>query len=149
MGFSPYSNEIRHFKIRQQCFLNKLSNIMFTYLYFCFYGMIFVTVKYINYTRLKGCLLIVIPISAHCILRGHTGPVYSTCFTDGGCFLLSASEDTTGELLKILFNVFAMICTLYLIVRLWSIRDMECLVCYRGHNYPVWGVSSRWASVFV
>lgn len=60
--------------------------------------------------------------STHCILRGHTGPVYSTCFTDGGCYLLSASEDTT--------------------VRLWNMQDMECLVSYRGHNYPVWGVSS-------
>lgn len=60
--------------------------------------------------------------SAHCILRGHTGPVYGTCFTDDGSFLLSGSEDTT--------------------VRLWSMQNMECLVCYRGHNYPVWGVST-------
>ena len=27
-------------------------------------------------------------------------------------------------------------------------QDMECLVSYRGHNYPVWGVSSRWVDVF-
>ena len=30
MGFPPYSNDIRQFKIRQQCFLSKPPNITFT-----------------------------------------------------------------------------------------------------------------------
>jgi WD40 repeat protein len=30
-------------------------------------------------------------------LLGHSGPVYTTCFTPDGSGLLSASEDTTGR----------------------------------------------------
>ena len=33
--------------------------------------------------------------------------MYSTCFTDGGCYLLSGSEDTTGKLSDIYAFYFA------------------------------------------
>ena len=33
-------------------------------------------------------------------LRGHSGPVYDTCFTADGTVLLSASEDTSGKFIN-------------------------------------------------
>ncbi|XP_065897927.1 TAF5-like RNA polymerase II p300/CBP-associated factor-associated factor 65 kDa subunit 5L isoform X2 [Dysidea avara] len=65
--------------------------------------------------------------SAYHILRGHTGPVYGTCFINDR-HLLSSSEDTT--------------------VRLWDMQKMDCLACYRGHNYPVWGVAASPIGVY-
>ena len=61
--------------------------------------------------------------SDHCVLLGHHGPVYSTCFNSTGQFLLSASEDST--------------------VRLWHTGRCSSAVCYRGHAYPVWDVNFR------
>ncbi|XP_033114696.1 transcription initiation factor TFIID subunit 5-like [Anneissia japonica] len=51
-------------------------------------------------------------------MLGHSGPVYSTCFSPDKSFVLSSSEDAT--------------------VRLWSTYTYTNLVCYKGHNYPVW-----------
>ena len=59
--------------------------------------------------------------SVHHILLGHFGPVYGTCFNATGQHLLSASEDCC--------------------VRLWDVQKHRCLVCYRGHAYPVWDVT--------
>ena len=50
-------------------------------------------------------------------LQGHSGPIYSTCFTHDDQYLLSASQDTT--------------------VRLWSTNDYLNKVVYQGHNWPV------------
>ena len=61
--------------------------------------------------------------SDHCVLLGHYGPVYSTCFDSVGQYMLSASEDTT--------------------VRLWHTQRRSSAVCYRGHAYPVWDVAFR------
>jgi len=38
---------------------------------------------------------VIFPNSAYHILRGHTGPIYGTCFINDR-HLLSSSEDTTG-----------------------------------------------------
>lgn len=39
------------------------------------------------------------------ILRGHSGPVYSSCFTHDDQYLLSASEDTTGSFVYTVYNI--------------------------------------------
>ncbi|KAI8569275.1 hypothetical protein RHMOL_Rhmol02G0266300 [Rhododendron molle] len=54
------------------------------------------------------------------LFRGHSGPVYSASFSPVGDFLLSSSSDST--------------------IRLWSTKLNANLVCYKGHNYPVWDV---------
>ena len=59
----------------------------------------------------------------HCILFGHHGPVYGTCFSSNGQFLLSTSEDCS--------------------VRLWNVQRRSCAVSYRGHAYPVWDAAFR------
>jgi len=51
------------------------------------------------------------------VLRGHSGPVYSSCFTHDDKYVLTCSEDTS--------------------VRLWSMADKKNKVMYHGHNYPV------------
>ena len=33
------------------------------------------------------------------------------------------------------------------VVRLWDMQKMDCLACYRGHNYPVWGVAARYSAI--
>ena len=57
-------------------------------------------------------------------LMGHHGPVYGACFSAKGQYLLSSSEDCT--------------------VRLWDVDKRSCVVCYRGHQYPVWNVAFRY-----
>ena len=59
----------------------------------------------------------------HSLLLGHHGPVYGTCFSSNGEFLLSTSEDCT--------------------VRLWNVERKTSVVSYRGHAYPVWDVAFR------
>jgi transcription initiation factor TFIID subunit 5 len=54
------------------------------------------------------------------VLHGHSGPVYSSCFSPDKNHLISSSEDGT--------------------VRLWSLHTWTSLVCYKGHTYPVWSV---------
>ncbi|AQK58818.1 Transcription initiation factor TFIID subunit 5, partial [Zea mays] len=54
------------------------------------------------------------------LFQGHSGPVYSVTFSPFGDFLLSSSSDLT--------------------IRLWSTKLNANLVCYKGHNYPVWDV---------
>ena len=56
-------------------------------------------------------------------LRGHRGAVYSVCFNSKGQYLLSSAEDCT--------------------VRLWDVDKRSCVVCYHGHQYPVWNVTFR------
>ncbi|RKO86930.1 WD40-repeat-containing domain protein, partial [Blyttiomyces helicus] len=52
-------------------------------------------------------------------LVGHSGPVYGVSFSSNK-YLVSCSEDKTA--------------------RLWSLETMSNIVCYKGHNYPVWDV---------
>ncbi|XP_044428621.1 transcription initiation factor TFIID subunit 5 [Triticum aestivum] len=54
------------------------------------------------------------------LFQGHSGPVYSAAFSPFGDFLLSSSSDST--------------------IWLWSTKLNANLVCYKGHNYPVWDV---------
>lgn len=61
----------------------------------------------------------------HKVLLGHHGPVYGTCFSSNGQFLLSTSEDCT--------------------VRLWNVQRRSSVVSYRGHAYPVWDTAFRLA----
>ncbi|EDO43158.1 predicted protein, partial [Nematostella vectensis] len=61
-------------------------------------------------------------------LRGHSGPVYATCFGSEGKILLSASEDTT--------------------VRLWSLHSYSNIVQYKGHNHPVWSLDLSAQSLY-
>ncbi|PIN00738.1 hypothetical protein CDL12_26757 [Handroanthus impetiginosus] len=57
---------------------------------------------------------------SYTLFRGHAGPVHSATFSPFGDFLLSSSSDST--------------------IRLWSTKLNANLVCYKGHNYPVWDV---------
>ncbi|KAK9100240.1 hypothetical protein Scep_023670 [Stephania cephalantha] len=57
---------------------------------------------------------------SYTLFQGHAGPVYSSTFSPIGDFILSSSSDST--------------------VRLWSRKLNANLVCYKGHNYPVWDV---------
>ncbi|XP_065016821.1 transcription initiation factor TFIID subunit 5 isoform X4 [Musa acuminata AAA Group] len=57
---------------------------------------------------------------SYTLFHGHSGPIYSATFSPLGDFLLSSSSDST--------------------IRLWSTNLNANLVCYKGHNYPVWDV---------
>ncbi|XP_022936938.1 transcription initiation factor TFIID subunit 5 isoform X3 [Cucurbita maxima] len=57
---------------------------------------------------------------SYTLFQGHSGPVHSATFSPIGDFVLSSSADTT--------------------IRLWSTKLNASLVCYKGHNYPVWDV---------
>ena len=79
------------------------------------------------------------------MLVGHAGPVYCTSFNTDNSFLASGSEDGTGEsITKVLaylqLSMFLLLCGE---VRLWSLQSYTCLVCFKGHNYPVWSVNFR------
>ena len=65
--------------------------------------------------------------SGHRRLVGHSGPVYGTCFSVDGKFLISGSEDTT--------------------VQLWDLERNASVVCYHGHAYPVWDVTFRYCAL--
>ncbi|XP_073913016.1 TAF5-like RNA polymerase II p300/CBP-associated factor-associated factor 65 kDa subunit 5L isoform X5 [Castor canadensis] len=52
------------------------------------------------------------------VLRGHSGPVYSTRFLADSSGLLSCSEDMS--------------------IRYWDLGSFTNTVLYRGHAYPVW-----------
>ncbi|KAG8034183.1 hypothetical protein G9C98_001267 [Cotesia typhae] len=54
------------------------------------------------------------------LLHGHSGPIYSLTFSPDRNLLLSCSEDAT--------------------IRLWSLHTWTCVVCYKGHLFPVWSV---------
>lgn len=74
-------------------------------------------------------------------LLGHSGPVYACNFSPDNQYLISASEDNTGTL----FLHHCPVTThqepeLFSLARLWSLETRTNLVCYRGHNYPVWDV---------
>ncbi|KAG7037645.1 Transcription initiation factor TFIID subunit 5 [Cucurbita argyrosperma subsp. argyrosperma] len=57
---------------------------------------------------------------SYTLFQGRSGPVHSATFSPIGDFVLFSSADTT--------------------VRLWRIKLNASLVCYKGHNYPVWDV---------
>ncbi|KAG8379567.1 hypothetical protein BUALT_Bualt07G0102400 [Buddleja alternifolia] len=63
---------------------------------------------------------------SYTLFRGHAGPVHSATFSPFGDFLLSSSSDST--------------------IRLWSTKLNANLVCYKGHNYPVWDVQGGLSS---
>jgi len=70
-------------------------------------------------------------LNASTCFLGHSGPVYAASLTNSNnpLLLLTASEDRT--------------------VRLWDCSETKSsLVCYRGHNYPVWDVSFSSLSFF-
>ena len=84
-------------------------------------------------------------------LLGHSGSVFATSFSPDNRFLLSASSDHTGtrHLLTrsdtpLLWAPYASEltnhgeCLEYDTARLWSVDTKTNLVCYKGHNYPVW-----------
>ncbi|KAL3617649.1 Transcription initiation factor TFIID subunit 5 [Castilleja foliolosa] len=57
---------------------------------------------------------------SYTLFRGHSGPIHSATFSPFGDYILSSSSDST--------------------IRLWSTKFNANLVCYKGHNYPVWDV---------
>ena len=56
--------------------------------------------------------------------------------------LTICTADFEFLLLSLLFVVVSYFST----VRLWSLQTFTCLVCYKGHNYPVWDVEFRYSS---
>lgn len=81
-------------------------------------------------------------------LYGHGGPIYSLSFSPDRNLLLSSSEDTTSKTFFYLCNKKTDIIWLYnnnwynfdCSVRLWSLHTWTCVVCYKGHLFPVWCV---------
>ena len=69
------------------------------------------------------------PMSSIPPLLGHRGAVYGMCFNNKGQYLLSSAEDCT--------------------VRLWDVDKRSCLVCYHGHQYPVWNVAFRYTYMYL
>eukprot|EP00958_Prasinococcus_capsulatus_P017190 scaffold1931_cov390-Prasinococcus_capsulatus_cf.AAC.4 len=55
-------------------------------------------------------------------LRGHSAPVFGVHLSPSADRLLSSSSDCS--------------------VRLWSMELKENVMCYKGHNFPVWDVKS-------
>ncbi|KAK6147983.1 hypothetical protein DH2020_018895 [Rehmannia glutinosa] len=90
---------------------------------------------------------------SYTLFRGHAGPVHSATFSPFGDFLLSSSSDSTSNLpfnitLSIILSHFLNLISkdwLLIAVRLWSTKLNANLVCYKGHNYPVWDVQRRFA----
>lgn len=95
------------------------------------------------------------------LFHGHSGPVYSATFSPFGEFLLSSSSDSTSKtfilgwttyyllVYQVLFILHILNIALCLAsVRLWSTKLNTNLVCYKGHNYPVWDVQVRKATIF-
>ena len=35
------------------------------------------------------------------------------------------------------------------VVRLWSLQTFTAVVCFKGHNYPVWSVEFRWVEEMI
>ncbi|XP_078504961.1 TAF5-like RNA polymerase II p300/CBP-associated factor-associated factor 65 kDa subunit 5L [Lissotriton helveticus] len=62
------------------------------------------------------------------ILRGHSGPVYSTRFMSDSSGLLSCSEDAS--------------------IRYWNMETFTNTVLYHGHAYPVWDIDISPCSLF-
>uniref|UniRef100_F6S1G9 TATA-box binding protein associated factor 5 like n=1 Tax=Xenopus tropicalis TaxID=8364 RepID=F6S1G9_XENTR len=62
------------------------------------------------------------------ILRGHSGPVYRTCFLSDSSGLLSCSEDTS--------------------IRYWNLENFTNTVLYQGHAHPVWDLDVSPCSLF-
>lgn len=82
-------------------------------------------------------------------LLGHSGPVYRVAFSPDRQLLLSCSEDCSSKrLIKLKFLSVTLIVDylylkpfkIYFPVRLWSLLTWSCVVCYKGHTYPVWDV---------
>ncbi|KAG9484048.1 hypothetical protein GDO78_009771 [Eleutherodactylus coqui] len=62
------------------------------------------------------------------ILRGHSGPVYSTRFLPNDAGLLSCSEDSS--------------------IRYWDLNSFTNTVLYDGHAYPIWDIDVSTCSLF-
>ncbi|XP_069463530.1 TAF5-like RNA polymerase II p300/CBP-associated factor-associated factor 65 kDa subunit 5L isoform X2 [Ambystoma mexicanum] len=62
------------------------------------------------------------------LLRGHSGPVYSTRFMSDSSGLLSCSEDMS--------------------IRYWNLETFTNTVLYHGHAYPVWDLDISPCSLF-
>ncbi|XP_076634901.1 TATA-box binding protein associated factor 5 isoform X3 [Colletes latitarsis] len=74
-------------------------------------------------------------------LYGHNGPVYSLSFSPDRNLLLSSSEDSTGMLQSaVVLNLRSVKNYKCITVRLWSLHTWTCVVCYKGHLFPVWCV---------
>lgn len=94
---------------------------------------------------------------SYTLFQGHSGPVFSATFSPLGDFILSSSADSTS-MFYLFFSTLSLCPTLrpvhsiifincfmkelncLLAVRLWSTKLNANLVCYKGHNYPVWDV---------
>ncbi|KAF7817300.1 transcription initiation factor TFIID subunit 5 [Senna tora] len=70
------------------------------------------------------------------LFQGHSGPVYAASFSPVGDFILSSSADSTS---MSAYSEPPKYCMDHA-VRLWNTNLNANLVCYKGHNYPVWDV---------
>lgn len=87
------------------------------------------------------------------LFQGHAGPVYAASFSPRGDYILSSSSDATSIFLPIVFpfilynllhdSRYYLSSRALMTVRLWSNKLNANLVCYKGHNYPVWDVQVR------
>ncbi|KAG8583304.1 hypothetical protein GDO81_008364 [Engystomops pustulosus] len=62
------------------------------------------------------------------ILRGHSGPIYSTRFLSNSAGLLSCSEDAS--------------------IRYWDLNSFTNTILYDGHAYPIWDLDVSSCSLF-
>ncbi|PKU85694.1 Dynein assembly factor with WDR repeat domains 1 [Dendrobium catenatum] len=68
---------------------------------------------------------------SYTLFQGHSGPVYSSSFCPTGEFLLSSSADSTIGFLGTILWAYSF----------GSLKRLNAnLVCYKGHNYPVWDI---------
>lgn len=71
-------------------------------------------------------------------LVGHSAPVYALSFAPSTLKPDAAPEETPADATS---SRVLLSCSADKSIRLWSLESWTCLVAYKGHDAPVWGVN--------